>query len=130
MEATLTATRAWPRLVLQPNGDPGREGIAAALEAEGVATVGHLPRPLFLRLLKSAAAIVGNSSAALIEAAALRPGGVPQVRHGARARRAGGTRRRRPAVGVPDAPRRGGRRARRLSEVRHGARASPPVRRG
>jgi len=66
-------------LVLAPNHDPGHEGIRAALK--GVPVAEHLPRPRFLAILAGAAAIVGNSSAGLIEAAALR---VPCVNIGPR----------------------------------------------
>ena len=66
-------------LALQPNSDPGREGIARAIEIvagrrrEHVRAVHHLLRERFVALLKHASvqAIVGNSSAALIECAAL-----------------------------------------------------------
>lgn len=80
MRATLAAIpRATEKVVLAPNSDPGREGIRAALSDVNV--VDHLPRPRFLSLLKGARAIVGNSSAGLIEAAALR---VPCVNVGPR----------------------------------------------
>lgn len=69
-------------LALQPNLDPGREGIVRALNAasaigdERFVFRSHLPRTQFIGLLKRVAqrggAIVGNSSAALIEAAALK----------------------------------------------------------
>lgn len=64
-------------LCLSPNHDPGREGIARAITATpGVAREHHLPRAAFIALLKrlasSKGALVGNSSAGLIEAAALR----------------------------------------------------------
>jgi UDP-hydrolysing UDP-N-acetyl-D-glucosamine 2-epimerase len=69
-------------LALHPNHDPGRDGILRAVEA--VAAGGgvhvtlrtHLPREKFAGLLKRLGAkdgvLVGNSSAALIEAAALK----------------------------------------------------------
>ncbi len=68
-------------LAMMPNHDAGREGIARAIrEAEGEGTVAvleHLPRDRFVGLCKAMAArggvIVGNSSAGLIECAALRP---------------------------------------------------------
>jgi UDP-hydrolysing UDP-N-acetyl-D-glucosamine 2-epimerase len=63
-------------LALHPNYDPGREGILHAIEASGVRAESHLPREQFVGLLKTLAAkkgvMVGNSSAALIEAAALK----------------------------------------------------------
>jgi len=49
-----------------------------------VTPVTHLPRERFLGVLRRAAAMVGNSSGALIEAAAIRPGGVPVVNIGSR----------------------------------------------
>lgn len=72
MSATLRATRKYSRLVLMPNHDPGRGGIVAAIRSAKVDAVDHLPRQAFLAQLKGARAIVGNSSAGLIEAAALR----------------------------------------------------------
>ena len=72
MAATLEATRAHTRLVMSPNHDPGRDGIVRAIEQAGVEAVDHLPRERFLSLLKGAQAIVGNSSAGLIEAAGLK----------------------------------------------------------
>jgi UDP-N-acetylglucosamine 2-epimerase len=56
---------------MSPNGDPGRDGVLAAIEAAGVVPIDHLPRTRWLAWLKGARAIVGNSSAGLIEAAAL-----------------------------------------------------------
>lgn len=69
-----------PILALHPNHDPGRDGIVRALDAaarDGLRVEKHLPRSRFIALLKRLAAdpcglLVGNSSAALIEAAALR----------------------------------------------------------
>ena len=59
-------------LALDPNHDPGREGIVAALEARPhLRRVAHLDRPAFIGLLRRARMIVGNSSAGLIECAAL-----------------------------------------------------------
>jgi UDP-N-acetylglucosamine 2-epimerase len=84
MRQTLTVTKCWPRLVLAPNHDPGRTGVMAAMEDAGVRPVTHLPRQVFLAVLKRAAALVGNSSAGLIEAAAIRAGGVPVVNIGDR----------------------------------------------
>lgn len=75
-------------LALHPNYDAGREGILRAVAAageRGVRVQTHLPRDRFVGLLKTLAArggvLVGNSSAALIEAAALR---VPVVDVGPR----------------------------------------------
>lgn len=72
-------------LALHPNHDPGREGILDAIAEAGVAARAHLPREQFigllLRLATGGGVLVGNSSAALIEAAALR---LPVVNIGAR----------------------------------------------
>lgn len=79
------ATAVAPRhvLALAPNADPGRAEIHAVFSAaasENLITYReHLPRPVFIALLKRLAAhspprrgvLVGNSSAGLIEAAAL-----------------------------------------------------------
>lgn len=81
MKATLAATRGYHRLVMMPNLDAGGEGIRRAIRATKIKPVEHLPRGRFLSLLKGAKAIVGNSSAGLIEAAALR---VPCVNIGPR----------------------------------------------
>lgn len=71
-------------LALEPNFDPGRDGVLTALRAAHQAgalhLVSHLPRAAFVGLLKRLAAtpgpqrgvLVGNSSAGLIEAAAVR----------------------------------------------------------
>jgi UDP-hydrolysing UDP-N-acetyl-D-glucosamine 2-epimerase len=69
-----------------PNHDPGRAGVMRALCGLRPAPprggiIEHLPRVQFLSLLAGAAAIVGNSSAGLIEAAALK---VPCVNIGPR----------------------------------------------
>ncbi len=64
-------------LALHPNHDPGRRGILRALETTIPAPrlLAHLPRDEFVGLLKRVAAakgvLIGNSSSALIEAAAL-----------------------------------------------------------
>ncbi len=81
MRATLLATRDTNRLVMMPNLDPGGEGIRRAIRSAKVKPIEHLPRDQFLSLLKGAKAIVGNSSAGLIEAAAMR---VPCVNIGSR----------------------------------------------
>lgn len=72
MDATLRATAQHDRLVFAPNHDPGAAGIRKAIADQAVQPVEHLPRSRFLALLAGARAIVGNSSAGLIEAAALR----------------------------------------------------------
>ncbi len=60
---------------MMPNSDPGRDGIVRAIEASGFPTASHLARPGFLALLKwlasSGGVLVGNSSAGLIECAAI-----------------------------------------------------------
>ncbi len=82
MRGTLAATKGYSRIVLMPNHDPGRAGIVRAIGQHAKAdAVEHLPRERFLSLLAGAKAIVGNSSAGLIEAAALR---VPCVNLGPR----------------------------------------------
>lgn len=68
-------------LVLDPNFDPGREGIVKAIESLKCPRRTHLPRAQFIGLLKRVRLIVGNSSAGLIECAALR---LPCVNVGSR----------------------------------------------
>ncbi len=72
-------------LALAPNADPGREGVCRAIDNSGVTSLSHLPRRRFVALLKRIAQegglIIGNSSAALIECAALQ---LPAVDIGAR----------------------------------------------
>lgn len=66
-------------LLLAPNSDPGCEGIAQAIacathaQPRACRATAHLPRAEFIGLLKRGAvrAMVGNSSAGLIECAAL-----------------------------------------------------------
>ncbi len=81
MGRVLDATASLHRLVLAPNHDPGAGGIRGAILERGIELVEHLPRLRFLELLAGAGMIVGNSSAGLIEAAALR---VPCVNIGPR----------------------------------------------
>lgn len=78
--AVLEALAARGRvLALAPNSDPGREGIARAIEIvaerrrDRVRAFTHIERELFIAHLKhpSVRAIVGNSSAGLIECAAI-----------------------------------------------------------
>lgn len=52
-----------------PNHDPGREAVLQALGDRRI--LSHLPRATFIGLLKRATLMIGNSSAGLIEAAAL-----------------------------------------------------------
>ena len=68
-------------LVMAPNADPGSAGIRAAMRAMRLDVIEHLPRERFLAMLKGCRVLVGNSSAGLIEAAALR---VPVVNVGPR----------------------------------------------
>jgi len=59
-------------LALDPNFDPGREGIIDAIASTpGVVRASHLPRAEFVGLLRRVEMIVGNSSAGLIECAAI-----------------------------------------------------------
>jgi UDP-N-acetylglucosamine 2-epimerase len=86
----LAQSRPGHVLYLAPNRDPNREEILEAFRSEvrpGVdQIVDHLPRPTFLSLLKRIAALpggslIGNSSAGLIECAAL---GMPVINLGPR----------------------------------------------
>lgn len=73
--AALEALRGRRVLALSPNSDAGRHGIARAIEQSGVRAVEHIRRDRFVALLKRLAAsgglLVGNSSAGLIEGAAI-----------------------------------------------------------
>lgn len=72
-------------LVLDPNLDAGREGIVRAIERSGASRRAHLPRGAFVALLKrlkvEGGVLIGNSSAGLIESAAI---GLPVVDVGTR----------------------------------------------
>ena len=81
MRAVLAGTGRYRRIVMSPNLDAGRDGICQAIREARITPVEHLTRDRFLMLLKGCRAIVGNSSAGLIEAAALR---VPCVNIGPR----------------------------------------------
>ncbi|MDZ4754367.1 MAG: UDP-N-acetylglucosamine 2-epimerase [Phycisphaerae bacterium] len=59
-------------LVLDPNSDPGRDGIMRAIDKSDLARAAHFKRPQWIGLLRRIRLLVGNSSAGLIEAAALR----------------------------------------------------------
>jgi UDP-hydrolysing UDP-N-acetyl-D-glucosamine 2-epimerase len=80
--AVLDAMAGVPTLALHPNLDPGRQGVMRALvnAPSHVRVQSHLERSRFVALLRRVAAegggLVGNSSAGLIEAAAL---GCPSV---------------------------------------------------
>jgi UDP-hydrolysing UDP-N-acetyl-D-glucosamine 2-epimerase len=69
----LDACREAGRVVaLHPNHDPGRGGILRAIEqTPDLVHLTHLPRERFIGLLRRVKAIAGNSSAGLIECAAL-----------------------------------------------------------
>ena len=84
MRATLKALGKMASLVVMPNQDPGYEGIRDAIHRSKVKVVEHLKREQLIALLKRAAVLVGNSSAGLIEAAAVGKGGVPVVNIGPR----------------------------------------------
>lgn len=62
-----------PIAIVFPNTDPGADGIVAAWEklvrSPNVVLFRHLPRTLFLGLLRDAAVLVGNSSSGIIESA-------------------------------------------------------------
>jgi UDP-hydrolysing UDP-N-acetyl-D-glucosamine 2-epimerase len=58
-------------LVLHPNHDPGRSAIVRATDESKLPQRNHLPRDKFLGLLRRAKVLVGNSSAGLIEGAAM-----------------------------------------------------------
>jgi UDP-hydrolysing UDP-N-acetyl-D-glucosamine 2-epimerase len=85
LEATLEAVRAsgLPALVIHPNADAGgRAMLERLLRADApLPAVASLPRADFATLLAGAAALVGNSSAGIIEAPLLR---VPAVNVGRR----------------------------------------------
>ena len=81
MRQTLRATQPYARVLMAPNADPGHTGIQQALRATGEPVVEHLTRQEFLAMVAGASALVGNSSAGLIEAAAL---GTPCVNIGPR----------------------------------------------
>lgn len=61
-----------PIIALLPNTDPGADGIAAALrqaaQRKQVRLVTHAERSVFLGLLRDCRALIGNSSAGIIEA--------------------------------------------------------------
>jgi len=68
-------------LALAPNHDPGRDIIMQTITHAGCAMCHHVPRHEFVGLLRRVRVLVGNSSAGLIEAAAV---GVPVVNLGPR----------------------------------------------
>ncbi|MGN6726682.1 MAG: UDP-N-acetylglucosamine 2-epimerase [Tepidisphaeraceae bacterium] len=73
-------------VVVYPNNDPGWHGIARAWERRlpaGWTPHRDLPRPTFLRCLREAALLIGNSSSGIIEAATF---GTPVINIGDRQR--------------------------------------------
>lgn len=72
MQATLDATAKHSRMIMAPNYDAGRNAIMRAIVDARLKPTEHLPREQFLSLLAGTKALVGNSSAGLIEAAALK----------------------------------------------------------
>ena len=58
-------------LLLSPNLDPGSDGIRNAIRESNLFSLAHLERRDFIGLLKRIDVLVGNSSAGLIECAAL-----------------------------------------------------------
>ena len=61
-------------VVMAPNSDPGCEGIRSTILESGLPLIEHLPRAEFIGLLRRIRCLVGNSSAGILECAAL---GVP-----------------------------------------------------
>jgi GDP/UDP-N,N'-diacetylbacillosamine 2-epimerase (hydrolysing) len=76
-----------PVIWLEPNTDAGSLEVLAALDQASLPTgsrrIRHLPRPLFAAALRHCEALVGNSSAGIIEAATF---GTPVVNIGDRQR--------------------------------------------
>ena len=74
MRTTLEACnrKGLKTLVLYPNCDPGYRGIVQGINAychpRGIPVLRHVPREVFLGLLSRCTALVGNSSAGIIEA--------------------------------------------------------------
>ncbi|MDG2053759.1 MAG: UDP-N-acetylglucosamine 2-epimerase [Phycisphaerales bacterium] len=66
-----TAMRHGRVLALEPNYDAGRDGVMQAATDSDCRLIAHLPRHEFVGLLKRARCLIGNSSAGLIECAAL-----------------------------------------------------------
>jgi GDP/UDP-N,N'-diacetylbacillosamine 2-epimerase (hydrolysing) len=76
-----------PVLWLEPNADAGAKGVLEALKhgtlPDGSRRVSHLERGLFVRAMRHASVMVGNSSAGIIEAASF---GIPVINVGDRQR--------------------------------------------
>ncbi len=84
LDPTLAAvlTSGLPALAVLPNADAGGRAMTDRLLGEpGLRTVASLPRAEYVTLLAGAAALLGNSSSGIIEAALL---GVPAVNVGDR----------------------------------------------
>lgn len=79
LEAVENDPQLHQQLLMAPNHDPGRSGILRAIGDRP--KVNNLPRPCWIGLLKRSSVIIGNSSAGLVEAAAL---GIPCVNIGPR----------------------------------------------
>jgi GDP/UDP-N,N'-diacetylbacillosamine 2-epimerase (hydrolysing) len=78
---------ALPVLWLEPNADAGAAGVLQALDEQPLPTgsrrIAHLERQLFSQAMRHAAAMLGNSSSGIIEAASF---GTPVVNVGDRQR--------------------------------------------
>ncbi|MEQ9143860.1 MAG: UDP-N-acetylglucosamine 2-epimerase [Parvibaculaceae bacterium] len=88
IRATLDALVAsgLPAFISGPNSDPGNQGMAALIDAytakhEQLVAYKNLSRPLYVNLIRHAAALVGNSSSGIIEAPLLK---LPVVNVGSR----------------------------------------------
>ncbi|MEP3428009.1 MAG: UDP-N-acetylglucosamine 2-epimerase [Hyphomicrobiales bacterium] len=74
----------WQSIALMPNSDAGSDEIRIVFEnheSRDLQTIVHLPRPRFLEIMAAADALVGNSSAGIIEAASF---GTPVLNLGTR----------------------------------------------
>ncbi len=77
MKQTLKAceSKGLPLIILYPNSDPGHSGIIRAIQQYNFKVdhciLKHLPRPIFLGLLRKTFALVGNSSCGIIESSYL-----------------------------------------------------------
>ena len=82
-EALSACLAEGPVLALEPNADPGSAAIREVINAApgGVTRMRHLPRHRFIGALQRIDALVGNSSAGLIEASII---GCPAVNIGVR----------------------------------------------
>lgn len=74
----------WQAICLMPNSDAGSEAIRSVYEADNhpdFKKLVHLPRETFIEVMAAADAVVGNSSAGIIEAASF---GTPVLNLGSR----------------------------------------------